>query len=198
MRAILGLVVVGLLLGACAGTTSNARSSRPSVVLVFTTWAPDAKVTNGPEPGFRPALTGLTSHDIQTAAATLDYSGTSWVVNIRFTQGGAKQFADLTRQNVAACPGDPNVEASAVCAGRHLAIWLDLTQADIDDWENPTFVTNVSAVFDLSCLQHAAVSTSCPKFVSDPITLDAITGGEAQIAGNFTQQSANDLATAIS
>ncbi|HEY6874878.1 MAG TPA: hypothetical protein VI384_00815 [Candidatus Dormibacteraeota bacterium] len=198
MRAILGVVVVGLLVGGCAGATSAAKSSGPGVVLVFTTWAPDTKVTNGPEPGYKPVLTGLTSHDIQTAVATLDASGTSWVIDIRFTLGGAKHFADLTSANVAACPGDPAVNPSATCAGRHLAMWLDLTQADIDDWENRTFVTNVSAFFDLKCLQHAAVSTSCPKFISDPITLEAITGGEAQIAGNFTQQSANDLATAIS
>jgi len=191
MRAILGLVVVGLLLGGCVGATSNTTSSGPGVVLVFTTWAPDGRVTNGPEPGYKPVLTGLTSHDIQTAAAVLDTTGTSWLISIRFTLGGAKRFADLTRANVAACPG-------AACAERHLAIWLDLTQADIDDWENRTFVTNVSTFFDLKCLQRAGVSTECPKFVSDPITLEAITSGEAQIGGNFTQQSASDLAAAIS
>ena len=198
MRAILGMVAVGLLLGGCVGATSNTKSSGPAVVLVFTTWERDTKVTNGPESGYKPVLTGLTSHDIQTAAAILDASGTSWLINVRFTLGGAKHFADLTSANVAACPGDPAVDAGAVCAERHLGIWLDLTQADIDDWENRTFVTNVATFFDLKCLQRASVSTECPKFVSDPVTLEAITGGEAQIGGNFTQQSANDLAAAIS
>ena len=53
--------------------------------LVYTKWVPDAKVTAGPEPGFKPALTGLTGDDISAASATIDSTGTSWVVNITFT-----------------------------------------------------------------------------------------------------------------
>src|SRR5438445_6329642 len=72
--------------------------------LVYTKWVPDAKVTAGPEPGFKPALTGLTGDDISAASATIDSTGTSWVVNITFTGSGATKFDNLTRDNVAACP----------------------------------------------------------------------------------------------
>src|SRR6266576_5344993 len=107
--------------------------------LVYTKWVPDAKVTAGPEPGYKPALTGLTGDDISSASATIDSTGTSWVVNIQFTAAGSTKFDNRTRENVAACPGDSTTSAAANCAGRHLAIWLDLTQKDIDNWEDPTF-----------------------------------------------------------
>src|SRR5262249_26708824 len=68
--------------------------------LVYTKWVPDSKVTNGPEPGFKPALTGLTGDDISQASATIDQTGTSWVVNITFTGSGASKFDNLTRDNV--------------------------------------------------------------------------------------------------
>src|SRR5215471_13318787 len=93
--------------------------------LVYTKWVPDSKVTNGPEPGFKPALTGLTGDDISQASATIDQTGTSWVVNITFTGSGASKFDNLTRDNVAACPGDSTTSPGANCAQRHLAIWLD-------------------------------------------------------------------------
>src|SRR5215467_12740264 len=34
--------------------------------LVYAKWVPDAKVTTGPEPGFKPELVGLTGDDIQS------------------------------------------------------------------------------------------------------------------------------------
>jgi preprotein translocase subunit SecD len=165
--------------------------------LVYTSWVPDDKVTNGPEPGFKPQLTGLTGNDISTASASIDQNGTSWVVNITFTQAGANKFDDLTRANVAACPGDPATVQTANCPQRHLAIWLDLTQADIDHWEDPAYVGKVSGAYDPQCLAAQTPGTVCGKFLTDPITLQEISGGQAQISGTFTQQSANDLATGI-
>ena len=100
------------------------------------------------------------------------------------------------RQNVAACSGDPATNANANCAQRHLAVWVDLSQSDIDKWDDPTVVATVTKPFDLGCLSQPAAQV-CPKFISDPITLDQITGGRAVIAGAFTQQSAAALATAI-
>jgi preprotein translocase subunit SecD len=198
MKPIIAVAAGAILLAACGSSPlAQVRSSPPAVLLVYTTWVADGQVTNGPEPGYRPALSGLTGHDIQSASAALDPTGTTWVININFTQRGAKLFADLTRGNVAACPGDANVDASAVCAQRHLGIWLDLTQADIDSWGSRTYVATVSQPFDLGCLKRASVSTLCPKFVSDPITIEVIAGGAAQLSGNFTQQTANDLAGAI-
>src|SRR5438067_1018150 len=165
--------------------------------LVYTKWVADAKVTNGPQPGYKPQLTGLTGDDIQSATATIDPSGTAWVVNISFTSRGATVFDNLTRDNVAACPGDVNSVASANCAGRHLTIWLDLTQQDIDHWEDATYVTKVSQAYDPSCLATQAADTVCGKFLTDPITIQEIAGGNAVIQGSFTQQSAGDLATGI-
>ncbi|HET7421533.1 MAG TPA: protein translocase subunit SecD [Candidatus Dormibacteraeota bacterium] len=165
--------------------------------LVYTKWVADPKVTNGPEPGYKPELTGLTGDDIQSATASIDPSGTSWVVNITFTSRGATVFDNLTRDNVAACPGDVNTVASANCAGRHLAIWLDLTQADIDHWEDASYVAKVYSNYDPSCLATQAQGTVCGKFLTDPITIQEIAGGNAVIQGSFTQQSANDLAAGI-
>src|SRR5690348_100392 len=133
--------------------------------LVYTSWVPDDKVTNGPEPGFKPKLTGLTGDDISTASASIDQTGTSWVVNITFTQAGSVKFDDLTRANVAACPGDTATVQTANCAQRHLAIWLDLTQADIDKWEDPTFVGKVSGAYDPQCLAAQTQGTVCGKFL---------------------------------
>ncbi len=160
--------------------------------LVYTKWVPDSKVTNGPEPGFKPALTGLTGDDIASANATIDSTGTSWVVNISFTSRGATTFDNLTRDNVAACPG-----ANNDCPQRHLTIWLDLTQTDIDHWGDPSYVTKVMQPYDPGCLATQTADTVCGKFLTDPTTREEIAGGNAVISGSFTQQSANDLATGI-
>jgi preprotein translocase subunit SecD len=165
--------------------------------LVYTKWVADAKVTGGPEPGYKPALTGLTGDDISSASASIDSTGTSWVVNVSFTSAGATKFDNLTRDNVNACPGDPNTTATANCPQRHLSIWLDLTQQDIDNWEDPSYVAKISSPYDPSCLATQAQGTICGKFLTDPVTLQEIAGGQATISGAFTQQSANDLATGI-
>src|SRR6266568_673966 len=161
--------------------------------LVYTSWVPDAKVTGGPEPGYKPKLTGLTGDDITSASPNINTDGTAWVVSIQFGSHGGTLFDQLTRANVAACPGDPNTVQSANCAQRHLAIWLDLTQKDIDNWENPDYVGVVSRPWDAP--QNPADPT--PKFLTDPITQEQITGGQAVISGSFTQTTANDLATGI-
>src|SRR5215472_3089774 len=165
--------------------------------LVYTKWTPDSKVTGGPQPGYRPVLTGLTGDDISSASSSIDQTGTSWVVNVSFTSNGATKFDNLTRDNVNACPGDPATTPSANCPQRHLTIWLDLTQADIDNWEDPSYVSKVSQNYDAGCLATQAQGTVCGKFLTDPITLQEIAGGQATISGQFTQQSAQDLATGI-
>src|SRR5438270_3576299 len=68
--------------------------------LVYTKWVPDAKATGGPEPGYKPQLTGLTGDDISSATPSIDSTGTSWVVNVSFTSSGAVKFDNLTRDNV--------------------------------------------------------------------------------------------------
>ena len=160
--------------------------------LVYTKWVPDAKVTGGPQPGYKPQLTGLTGDDIQSATATIDQTGTSWVVNLSFTNRGANTFDNLTRDAVAACPG-----AQTDCPQRHLTIWLDLTQTDIDQWEIASFVGRVSNPYDPACLATQSQDTICGKFLTDPTTIQEIAGGNAVISGAFTQQSASDLAAGI-
>ena len=177
-----------------AGVTADQAQKTIGAIskLVYTKWVPDAKVTNGPEPGYKPAFVGLTGDDIQSATATIDQNGVSWVVNISFTSHGAVTFDNLTRDNVAACPG-----AGTDCPQRHLAIWLDLTQTDVDNWENPDYVSKASQPYDTGCLAAQTPGTVCGKLLTDPTTLQEISGGQATISGNFTQQSATDLATGI-
>src|ERR1700719_3484310 len=197
-------VVIGItfLLMACdSGSTPSVNhpatpspTTSVSALLVFTTWVPDPKVGNGPEAGYKPALSNLTGHDIQSATAVIDSDGTGWVLNISFTPRGRTLFAMLTRANVAACPGDPATGAGSVCPQRHLAFWLDLTQADINNWDDPTYVSKVSQLYDLGCLSHQSATTVCPKLVSDPITLEEIDGGSVIMNCGCDQSGAKELA----
>jgi preprotein translocase subunit SecD len=161
--------------------------------LVYTKWVVDAKSTSGPFPGYKPALTGLTGDDIQSASAGLSSDNLTWVVNISFTSAGSTLFDTLTRANVAACQIDSTT--GTACPGRYLTIWLDLTQADIDNWDNPTTQAQLLTPYDAACLPSATVT--CGKMLVDPVTDSEIAGGQAQISGSFTQQQANDLATGI-
>lgn len=204
MRLTKVFIGMAFLLVACssgsASSVSHPATPSPTTsvnaLLVLTTWVPDSNVTNGPEPGYKPALSGLTGHDVQAAIPVIDATGTVWMLNVTFTPAGSKLFAKLTHDNVAACPGDAT-GAGVGCAMRHLAIWLELTQADIDSWENAAYVANVSQPFDLACLAQAPAATPCPKLVSDPITLEEIDGGTVAISCSCTQKGASELAAAI-
>jgi preprotein translocase subunit SecD len=183
-----------------AGVTAGQAQKTIGAIskLVYTKWVKDAKVTAGPQPGYKPAFTGLTGNDIASASASLDpQNGISWVVNVNFTSTGSDLFGKLTTANVAACPGDTTT-ATANCPERHLAIWLDLTQNDINHWEDPAYVAKVYQNYNPACLAAASATTICPKFLVDAVTITPILGGQAVISGgSFTQQSAVDLATGI-
>jgi preprotein translocase subunit SecD len=201
MHRILSVVCIAGLAVACSssptsGVTPSATSQ--SLVVVYTKWVPDPNAVAGPEPGYKPTFTGLTSHDIRRASVVADSTGTVWFVSVTFTPSGADLFKRLTRDNVAACPGDARSATSANCAERHLANWLNLTQRDIDNWDDPTYADKVSQTFDLDCLmQGAAAATACPKLLTNAITLQEIDGGSPMIGGALTKQSANILADAI-
>src|SRR6266513_2113664 len=182
-----------------AGVTADQAQKTIGAVnkLVYTKWVKDAKVTNGLEAGYKPQLTGLTGDNISIASASIDPTGTSWGVNISFNSSGSDLFDKLTRANVAACPGDSDTNPQAQCPERFLTIWLNLTQKDIDNWETPDYVTKVSQPYDAACLAAAKPNVVCGKRLTDPITKEEISGGQAVISGNFTQQSAQDLATGI-
>ena len=185
LALIIGSVVAGLtaLIVVAAGSSTSSHGNR---AVVYTTWVPDTLVTNGPEPGYKPALTGLTGNDIDSATPAIDENGKSWVVNIGFTSRGAQEFSRLTRANVAACPGDVSTDPTADCAQRHMTLWLGLTQEDINAWDNATYVNGVTRPWSAS-----------GKFIADPITLQEIAGGTATISGGYTQRQAQDLAGAI-
>ncbi|GAC1689265.1 MAG: protein translocase subunit SecD [Candidatus Dormibacteraceae bacterium] len=177
-----------------AGITADQAQKTIGAVskLVYTKWVKDPNVKGGPEPGYKPAFVGLTGDDIQNASATIDQSGVGWVVNVSFTSRGAGIFADLTRANVAACPG-----SGTDCPERHLAIWLDLTQKDIDNWADPAYASKVSQPYDTACLASQTSDSICPKLLTNPTTISEIAGGQAVISGGFTQQTAQDLSTGI-
>ncbi|HEY8842030.1 MAG TPA: protein translocase subunit SecD [Candidatus Dormibacteraeota bacterium] len=177
-------------------TAQQAQKTIGSVTkLVYTKWVKDAKVTGGTIPGYKPQLTGLTGDDIASASASIDpSSGIGWVVNVNFTSHGSDLFGKLTTANVAACP---DTTTAGNCPERHLTIWLDLTQNDINHWEDATYANKASANYDPNCLATQGANANCPKYLVDANTIQPILGGSAFISGGFTQQSAKDLATGI-
>ena len=186
-----GLILATLLLGFGAAAVLRSTSStttRATSSLVYTKWVPDANVYGGPQVGYKPSMTGLSGGDIATVTARNDTSNASggWLVDITFTPHGRDLFAALTRDNVAACPGDATIDNNATCPQRHLTMWLGLTQADIDRWEDATYVAAVSQSWN-----------SGGKLLGDLLTLTEVDGGEVFVTGNFTQKDAQDLVAAI-
>ncbi|MGH7763211.1 MAG: hypothetical protein ACREOM_02190, partial [Candidatus Dormibacteraceae bacterium] len=57
-----------------AGVTADQAQKTIGAVskLVYTKWVADSKVTNGPEPGYKPAFVNLTGDDISSASASID------------------------------------------------------------------------------------------------------------------------------
>src|SRR5205807_8561823 len=121
---------------------------------------------------------GLTAAHASSATPALGQSGT-WELDVSFNQQGAVVFDNLTRANVAACPRDPNTRQTANCAERHMGIWLDLTQKDIDNWENADYVAKIYAPYDPGCLSQQTSTTVCGKFLTNPVTIEEISGGAA-------------------
>ena len=151
--------------------------------LVYTKWVKDDKAPAGRQTSgaYRPELTPLTGDMITNAAASVDQNGVSWVVNVEFNSTGADLFGKLTQENVNACPGADNE-----CPERHLGIWLDLTQQDIAGWHDAETVSRLTAPTDQG-----------GKLLTNPVTREPIPGGKAQISGNFTAESAKELATEL-
>src|SRR5919201_4514804 len=152
--------------------------------LVYSTWVPDPKAPAGsPEPGYRPQLTGLTGDMITNATPQLDQNGINWVVAVTFNSQGSDLFGKLTSDNVNACPDSSQ---NRQCPERFLGLWLGLNQQDIDNWDNPDYMAQITRSPDQG-----------GKLLSNVYTIQPIVGGQAQIQGNFTQQSASDLAIGI-
>lgn len=185
-----GAFVVGGL-GSGSGSSGHVNSA-----LVYTTWVADANVTDGPEPGYKPVLTGLTGDHVTSVSAVQESGGGLWDLDLSFDATGTQLISDLTRANIAACPGDSNTDPSAMCAQRSLALWVGLTQSDIDNWENQFYAAGVSRSLGAGCQALASPGTACAKLVINAITQGEIDGGEAAISG-FSQQEAQGFVAAI-
>ncbi len=151
--------------------------------LDFVTWVPDATATAVGQAvaGYKPKKTGLGSDQVVSATSGLDSNGLQYAVNLNFNSDGATQFSKLTTDAVNSCPGD-----GVTCPTRNIAIFEDLTDADIANWDK------VEATI--------ANPPSVPggKLLTNPNILQPIAGGTATITGNFDQASARDLAVEIS
>jgi preprotein translocase subunit SecD len=145
--------------------------------LVTTTWVKDPSITGGPYPGYRPQISDLRSDMLTSASASLDPNGTSWVVNTTYNSQGSAIFGKITSDAYQACP-------TSSCRERYVADWLDLTQDDVNHWNERG--TELYRPLDQG-----------GKLLTDPIIENPITGGQAMISGSFTQQSAKDLATLL-
>jgi preprotein translocase subunit SecD len=150
--------------------------------LITTKWVADSSITNGPWPGFKPEITALQGTDFTQATAAVDPNGGGdWVVNVTLSSSGATTFGNLSTAAYNAC-------STTDCAQRHITEWLDLTQADINNWNN---VAN----------QVYRPSDQGGKLVTDPTMNQAITGGVFFIQGGssspFTSDSAKNLATLL-
>lgn len=151
--------------------------------LVITTWVADPTVTGGAQPGYRPKLSGINSDSLTSATASLDQNGLNWAVNTTFNGTGSEQYGKITTDAYNSCPTDPNG-----CPTRHITFWLDLTQDDINQWQDAAVANKLSANVN---------SGATGKLLTDPVIINPITGGNGQITGNFTQQQAKDLATLL-
>jgi hypothetical protein len=174
-----------------ASATSLFAERRPNPI-VYAKWVKDGNVIGGAKNGYRPQLTGVTGREIVRAAANRSSFGSGWVVDITFTPRGRQLFAELTRENVAACPGDPATNPAARCSERYLGIWMGLTQKDVDRWEEPGYANLMSRLW-----VSGSTADPRPKLLSDPITLQEVSGGSVEISGALTDQEAQQLARAV-
>jgi hypothetical protein len=182
------VIVAFVVLGASSTSTRQITDD-----LVYTTWVADAKALGGPEPGYKPALTALTGAHVTEVSATKDTTDATWDLNISLDPAGTQLMSTLTRDNVAACPDtSPNPD----CAQRYLAMWVGLTQNDIDSWEDLARANEVSRPVGVGCDAQAASGASCAKLVTNAVTTAEIDSGEIAISG-FTQTEAQDLVNAI-
>ena len=167
-----------------AGVSSDraAEVIGKTAKLITTIWVKDANSKSGPEPGYKPQISPLSSDMVTNASAQLDQNGVAWTVQLTFNSQGSDIFGKLTTTAFNAC-------STSDCPERHIAEWLNLTPEDIARWDEPGFSDQVSAPTSLN-----------GKLLTNPVIQQAITGGTAVISGGspgFTQQSAKDLATQL-
>ncbi|MGH7922070.1 MAG: protein translocase subunit SecD [Candidatus Dormibacteraceae bacterium] len=145
--------------------------------LVTATWVADKSITKGPFPGYKPQIvTDLPSKDLQSATAALNSSGSGWVVNLQFNQQGAAVFGRIsTAANNAYVRAPSNPPATAF-----VSEWLDLTQQDVDNWNQ---------VADTVSGQYPQAKGG--KLVVNPVVQQPTTNGQVQISGGNIKDSAS-------
>jgi hypothetical protein len=190
---IFGAGVVLVILGFVIFGASSTSTRQVTSALVYTTWVADAGALGGPEPGYKPALSSLTGTHVTQVSAAKDTSGDTWDLEVILDSTGTQLMSAMTRDNVAACPDS---SANPECAQRHLAMWVGLTQSDIDNWEDLVRANNVSRPVGAGCDVQTAPGASCAKLVIDALTTAEIDSGDIAISG-FTQKEAQDLVNAI-
>src|SRR5205807_10553304 len=142
--------------------------------LVTTTWVKDPSITNGPNVGYKPQITPLTAEMLTSSSAALDQTGTSWVVNVTYNSQGAGVLNNLSTKEYNAC-------SQQGCPEQYMTQWLDLTQDDIDHWNERA--NQLYKPYDQN-----------GKMVVDAVTQSVIPSGQMQITGSFNQSSATNLA----
>jgi preprotein translocase subunit SecD len=163
--------------GASAATAENVIGT--TARLVVTKWVKDSSVTSGPHPGYKPQITGLRSNMVTSANASLDQSGSGWVVNVNFDSQGGAIWNQLTTAAYNAC-------SQQQCPEQYLTFWLDLSQKDIDNWQQ---------VGNTVSLQYGQASGG--KLLTDPVVQAGGQGAATQITGNFSSATATNLATLL-
>jgi len=146
--------------------------------LVVTKWVPDSSITAQPFPGYKPQITPLTSDMLTNAFAGLNpQTSVGWVVNFQYNSQGAGIFGQLTTDASSVCQSQGPTAAQC-----HITNWLDLTPDDIAQWN--TRGPDVYRSVDVG-----------GKLVSDPqIANGPIPNGQGYIEGNFSQDTAKNLA----
>ncbi len=146
--------------------------------LVTTKWVPDANVKGGPFPGNRPQITSLTSEMLSGADASLDaQNGNQWVVNVTYNSQGSSIFSQLTTEAFNySCPN-----GQTDCPEHRITNWLNLTPDDVAHWDERAL--DLYRPFDQG-----------GKLLVDANIIQPITGGQSQISGRFTADSAKNLA----
>jgi preprotein translocase subunit SecD len=146
--------------------------------LVTTTWVKDASITVGPNVGYKPQITSLTADMLTSASAGLDQNGTSWVVNLTYNSQGASILNTLTTKQYGAC-------SQQGCPEQFMTQWLDLSQDDINNWNQ--LEPQLYKPYDQG-----------GKLLVDAVTQSVIPSGQMQISGSFSQTTSKNLAVLLS
>jgi preprotein translocase subunit SecD len=145
--------------------------------LVTTTWVKDPSITVGPNVGYKPQITPLTADMLTSANASLDQNGTSWLVNLIYNSQGASILNTLTTKQYNAC-------SQQGCPEQFMTQWLDLSQSDINNWNQVE--PNLYRPYDQG-----------GKLLVDAVTQSVIPAGQMQITGSFSQATATNLAVLL-